>query len=115
MVTGVSTGALIAPFAFLGSDYDDELTQLYTTMSTKDIAVMKGVLKGFFSDAMADTTPLRTLIETYVSDDVIEAIAVKHRRGRRLWIGTANLDAGRPVIHDVLHASAAIPVAFPRC
>jgi predicted acylesterase/phospholipase RssA len=131
MVTGVSTGALIAPFAFLGADYDDELEALYTTMSTKDIAVMKGFLKGLFSEAMADTTPLRALIERYVSNDVIEAIAVQHRRGRRLWIGTANLDAGRPVIwdlgaiassgregragliHDVLQASAAIPVAFP--
>jgi predicted acylesterase/phospholipase RssA len=131
MVTGVSTGALIAPFAFLGSDYDDELEALYTTMSTKDIAVMKGFLKGLRSDAMADTTPLRALIEAYVSNDVIEAIAVEHRRGRRLWIGTANLDVGRPVIwdlgaiaasghagrarliHDVLQASAAIPVAFP--
>lgn len=131
MVTGVSTGALIAPFAFLGADYDDELQALYTTMSTKDIAVMKGFLKGLFSEAMADTTPLRALIEAYVSVDVIEAIAVQHRRGRRLWIGTANLDVGRPVIwdlgaiaassepgrirliHDVLQASAAIPVAFP--
>jgi predicted acylesterase/phospholipase RssA len=131
MVTGVSTGALIAPFAYLGAEYDDELEALYTTMSTKDIAVMKGLLKGFFSDAMADTTPLRRLIETYVSDEVIAAIAVQHRRGRRLWIGTANLDVGRSVvwdlgaiaasgdpgrtrlIHDVLQASAAIPVAFP--
>jgi predicted acylesterase/phospholipase RssA len=131
MVTGVSTGALIAPFAFLGSDYDDEVRKLYTTLGTKDVAVMKGFLKGLFSDAMADTTPLRKLIETYISDDVIEAIAVQHRRGRRLWIGTANLDVGRPVIwdlgaiaasgqpnrsrliHDVLQASAAIPVAFP--
>lgn len=131
MVTGVSTGALIAPFAFLGSNYDDEVEKLYTTMSTKDVAVMKGFLKGLFSDAMADTTPLRKLIESYISEDVIEAIAVQHRRGRRLWIGTANLDVGRPVIwdlgaiaasgqpnrarliHDVLQASAAIPVAFP--
>jgi predicted acylesterase/phospholipase RssA len=131
MVTGVSTGALIAPFAFLGSEYDDELEALYTTMSTKDIAVMKGFFKGLFSDALADTSPLRGLIETYVSNDVIEAIAVQHQRGRRLWIGTANLDVGRPVIwdlgaiaasnhegrarliHDVLQASAAIPVAFP--
>lgn len=131
MVTGVSTGALIAPFAFLGSNYDDKLEALYTTMSTKDVAVMKGFLKGLFGEAMADTTPLRALIERYLSDEVIEAIAVQHRRGRRLWIGTANLDVGRPVIwdlgaiaasshphrarliHDVLQASAAIPVAFP--
>jgi predicted acylesterase/phospholipase RssA len=115
----------------LGSNYDDKLEAHYTTMSTKDVAVMKGFLKGLFGEAMADTTPLRALIESYLSDELIEAIAVEHRRGRRLWIGTANLDAGRPVIwdlgaiaasnhphrsrliHDVLQASAAIPVAFP--
>jgi predicted acylesterase/phospholipase RssA len=131
MVTGVSTGALAAPFAFLGADYDDELRELYTTMSTKDVATMKGLLAGLFSDAMADTAPLRTLIERYVNAEVIEAIAREHRRGRRLWIGTANLDVGRPVIwnlgaiaasgyphktrliHDILQASAAVPVAFP--
>jgi predicted acylesterase/phospholipase RssA len=131
MVTGVSTGALTAPFAFLGADYDDELREIYTTMSTEDIATTKGLLAGLFSDAMADTKPLRALIERYVDAEMIEAIAREHRRGRRLWIGTANLDVGRPVIwnlgaiatsdfadkarliHDVLQASAAIPVAFP--
>ena len=131
MVTGVSTGALTAPFAFLGSDYDDELAAIYTTMSTRDVAVMKGLFAGLFSDAMADTKPLRALLERYVDAQMIDAIAREHRRGRRLWIGTANLDVGRPVIwnlgaiaasdapdkarliHDVLQASAAIPVAFP--
>ena len=131
MVTGISTGALTAPFAFLGPDYDDELKTLYTTMSTKDIADKKGLIAGIFSDAMADTKPLRALIERYVSTEVIAAIAAEHRRGRRLWIGTSNLDVGRPMIwnlgaiaasdytekarliHDVLQASAAIPVAFP--
>ena len=131
MVTGVSTGALTAPFAFLGPDYDDELRAIYTTMSTKDIAKTKGMLAGLFSDAMADTKPLRALLERYIDAAMIEAIAREHRRGRRLWIGTANLDVGRPVIwnlgaiaasdvadkarliHDVLQASAAIPVAFP--
>ena len=68
------------PFAFLGSGYDDKLEQLYTTMSTKDVAVMKGFLKGLFSDAMADTTPLRALIESSVSADIIDAIAEQHRR-----------------------------------
>ena len=131
MVTGISTGALTAPFAFLGSDYDDELKTLYTMMSTKDIAEKKGFIAGIFSDAMADTKPLRALIERYISTEVIAAIAAEHRRGRRLWIGTTNLDVGRPtiwnlgaiaasdyaekarLIHDVLQASAAIPVAFP--
>jgi len=131
MVTGVSTGALMAPFAFLGPEYDHVIENLYTTVSTDDIADMKGLLRLFFGDAIADTSPLRELLEAWVSDEVIARIAAEHRRGRRLWIGTANLDVGRPVIwdlgaiaasghpesarliHDVLMASAAIPVAFP--
>ena len=130
MVTGISTGALTAPFAFLGPDYDDVLKSVYTTTSTEDIVNKRSVLAAPFSDSMADTTPLRELIERYVDDAVIEAIAREHARGRRLFIGTANLDAGRSVIwnvgaiaasdyprrtvliHDVLQASAAIPVAF---
>ena len=130
MVTGISTGALTAPFAFLGADYDDEMKTLYTTTSTADILNERNLLTVFWSDSIADTQPLRKLIEHYVTTELIEAIAVEHRRGRRLFIGTANLDAGRAVIwnlgaiaasdhprkasliHDVLQASAAIPIAF---
>lgn len=131
MVTGISTGALTAPFAFLGPDYDPVLEAVYTTTTTEDIAAKRSLFVAPFSESMADTAPLRALIERYVDDAVIEAIAREHRRGRRLFIGTANLDAGRSVIwnigaiaasdysrragliHDVLQASAAIPVAFP--
>ena len=131
MVTGVSTGALTAPFAFLGPDYDDELKKVYTTTSTKDIAKKRGIVSAAFSDSMADTSPLQKLIAQYITDDVIQAIAAQHKRGRRLFVGTVNLDAGRSVIwnigaiadstypqklsliHDVMRASAAIPVAFP--
>jgi len=131
MVTGVSTGALTAPFAFLGPKYDAKLKQVYTTTRTKDIATERGLITAIFSDSMADTKPLRKLIEKYITNDIITAIAREHKRGRRLFIGTVNLDAGRSVIwnigaiavsnypqklrliHDVLQASAAIPVAFP--
>jgi predicted patatin/cPLA2 family phospholipase len=131
MVTGISTGALTAPFAFLGPDYDDELKRVYTTTTTRDIANERWVLAAILSDSMADTKPLRALISRYVTADVIEAIGREHKRGRRLFIGTVNLDAGRSVIwnigaiavsdyphklgliHDVLQASAAIPIAFP--
>ncbi len=131
MVTGISTGALTAPFAFLGSDYDDELQHVYTTVRTKDVLEPRGILAGAFGDSMADTTPLRKLLGEIFDAAVIEAIAVEFAKGRRLYIGTVNLDAGRPVIwnvgeiaasdhphkieliHDILQASAAIPVAFP--
>ena len=131
MVTGVSTGALIAPFAFLGPDYDDELKTVYTTTSTDDIVDEKGLLAAAFGDSVADTGPMRELLARYFNVEVIEAIGAQHARGRRLFVGTMNLDAGRAVIwnisgiaasdypqkvqliHDVLRASASIPVAFP--
>ena len=131
MVTGVSTGALTAPFAFLGSDYDDKMKEVYTTTSTKDIATKRSLFAALSSDSMTDTTPLKALIARYIDAEMIDAIAREHKRGRRLLIGTVNLDAGRSVIwnigaiaasdhpqkttliQDVLRASAAIPVAFP--
>lgn len=131
MVTGVSTGALTAPFVFLGSEYDDELKTVYTGTSTKDIIEERNLISAAFSDSIADTKPLQKLIARYYTADVIDAIAREYKRGRRLFIGTVNLDAGRSVIwnigeiaasdhphkveliHDVLRASAAIPIAFP--
>ena len=131
MVTGVSTGALTAPFAFLGSDYDNQLKEVYTSTSTKDIAAKRNPFAAAFGDSLSDTAPLQKLIAKYIDADMLEAIAREHKRGRRLLIGTVNLDAGRSVIwnigaiaasnypqkitliHEVLRASSAIPVAFP--
>ena len=131
MVTGISTGALTAPFAFLGSDYDDTLKKVYTTTSTKDILKERNILSAIFGDSMTDTAPLKALIAKHVTIDIVNAIAREHQGGRRLMVGTVNLDAGRSVIwnigaiaasaypykleliHDILRASAAIPVAFP--
>ena len=131
MVTGISTGALTAPFAFLGSEYDDVLKKVYTTTSTKDIVKKRRVLPALLSDSMTDTQPLKEMIARYYGSEELDAVAREHKRGRRLFIGTFNLDAGRPVIwnigaiassdyphklelvHDILRASAAIPVIFP--
>ncbi len=131
MVTGVSTGALTAPFAFLGSDYDDEMKEVYTSTTTDDIAEERNLLSAALGDSVADTAPLKTLIARYIDTEMIDAIAWEHQRGRRLFIGTVNLDAGRSVIwnigaiaasdhpqrisliQELLRASAAIPVAFP--
>jgi predicted acylesterase/phospholipase RssA len=131
LVTGVSTGALIAPFAFLGPAYDEPLKRLYTDVSLKDIAVKKSILSVIYGDSMADTTPLWKLIEKSVTPEMLEAIAAEQEKGRILLVGTANLDARRPVIwnvtkiaasrkpgaldlvHKILLASAAIPGTFP--
>jgi predicted acylesterase/phospholipase RssA len=131
MVTGISTGALTAPFAFLGSAYDDKLKEVYTTISTKDVAAKRNWLAGLTGDSLADTAPLRAVIAKYITKQVVDAIGVEFQKGRRLFIGTANLDAGRSVIwnigaiavsdhprklgliHDILRGSASIPIAFP--
>lgn len=131
VVTGVSTGALIAPFAFLGPEYDHTVKEVYTQTSTKDIVRKRGTLIGLASNALADTEPLQNLIASYVTMDFMAKIADEYNLGRRLFVGTTNLDAQRPVIWNmgeiasygnedalrlfrkVLLASAAIPAAFP--
>ena len=131
VVTGISTGALIAPFAYLGPAYDHVLKRLYTQYSTEDLVKTRGWLQAITSDASFDTAPLRSLLAEYVDEALVKAIAAEHRRGRWLFIGTTNLDAGRAVtwdigaiansgqpgaldlIRDVILASASIPVAFP--
>lgn len=130
-VTGISTGALIAPFAFLGSAYDDRLREVYTRYSTEDLVSTRGPLEVLRGDAAVGTGPLRRLIAQYIDEAVIAAIATEARKGRSLLVGTTHLDAGRPVIwditaiaasgqpgaaeliHDVILASASIPGAFP--
>lgn len=131
MVTGISTGALIAPFAYLGSDYDHILKTVYTSISTKNILEKRSFFSLLTADAVADTTPLKDLLKKYVNNEVIAAIAVEHRRGRGLYIGTTDLDYMRPVIWDIgaiaasgkpgasalvrkiLLASASIPAGMP--
>lgn len=131
VVTGVSTGSLIAPFAYLGPPYDDLLTQAYTQISGDDVFRRKHVLRIISSASAADSTPLRNLVARYVTDRMVADIAVQNNRGRKLLVGTTNLDAGRPVvwdigaiaasgvpgrkqlIQDILVASSSIPGVFP--
>lgn len=101
IVTGVSTGALIAPFAFLGREWDDDLSAIYTGITSKDIyrqRVLAGLLGG---PSLLDTRPLQRLIARHVTTDLLQLIAVEHSRGRRLLVQTTNLDAQRGVIWDL--------------
>ncbi|MFM7050022.1 MAG: patatin-like phospholipase family protein, partial [Polynucleobacter sp.] len=97
LVTGISTGALIAPFAYLGKDYDRVLTEVYTQVKPSDIFKSRGFLSGFFGDGLADTSPLFQLISKHVTDDFLKKVAHEYnQRGRWLLIGTTNIDAGTP-------------------
>ncbi|MEI7874535.1 MAG: patatin-like phospholipase family protein [Alphaproteobacteria bacterium] len=130
MVTGVSTGALIAPFAFLGPDYDDALRDVYTSMTPDKVFKPRGLTAALFNDAMADTGPLSEVIAGYANQAMLDAIAREYQKGRLLLIGTTYLDAQRPTIWNIgaiaasghpgslelfrkiLRASAAIPGLF---
>ena len=131
IVTGVSTGALIAPFAFLGPEQDAMLKKFYTTTSTKDVIAKRPLLEILTGESAASSEPLRQTLRKIFDEKMMAAIAAQYARGRRLFIGTTNLDADRPVIWsigaiaasghprsaalvvDVLLASASIPGVFP--
>lgn len=106
LVTGVSTGALIAPLAFLGPDYDDELREVYTQYAAEDMVDRLGVMKALSGDAAYDTAPLRRLIDRYIGDQEVARLAAEARKGRRLLVATTNLDAARPVIWDLTKIAA---------
>lgn len=132
LVTGISTGALSAPFAFLGQEFDPILTKVYTEVGPDDIFQKRlPLVATLANDAVTDTAPLRRLIASYMSKDVVARIAREYAKGRLLLVLTTNLDQARAVIWnigaiaesrhprareliiDILLASAAIPGVFP--
>lgn len=131
LVTGISTGALIAPFAFLGPKYDATLKRVYTTLSPKDVIEPRSFIEGVLGDAMLDNAPLLKLTRESVNEQMLKEIAAEYAKGRFLFIGTADLDARRPIIWDmgkiatyggpkaldlfvrIMIASASIPGGFP--
>ena len=101
IVTGVSTGALIATYAFLGSEYDQLLGEMYTSISSNDIYRSRNKLAVLWSDAAATSEPLQRMIEARISPQLLQAVACPHAQGRRLYVGTTNLDSGQLVIWDM--------------
>ncbi|MBS0521579.1 MAG: patatin-like phospholipase family protein [Proteobacteria bacterium] len=131
LVTGVSTGALTAPLAFLGSAYDPQLRYVYTDITAASVLRKRYITAALFDDAMADNAPLYRTIASILDERMLAAIARGYDDGRLLLIGTTDLDAQQPVIWNIgaiaksghpraldtvrriLLASAAIPGAFP--
>lgn len=135
VVTGISAGALIAPFAFLGPDYDAQLREVFTGVLPTDVLViprqMAAAVSLVFGEALADISPLNRLIARHLTQEMLAAIGREYGRGRLLLVGTTNLDLQRPVIwnigaiaasghpdaldlvRSILLASASIPGAFP--
>src|SRR5260221_5151254 len=131
VVSGVSTGALIAPFAFLGPAYDAALRDVYTSGIAESLLSTPSIVRAIFGSGLFVNTHLRELVARYVDQDMLETIAAENAKGRKLLVITTNLDTQRTVIwdmgriaalrstqalslfRDVLAASASIPVVFP--
>lgn len=104
VVTGVSTGAIIAPFAFLGPKYDSVLEEMYTTVENDDVFlitfldILDGIVWGL---AVSDTSPLKEKLNAFITPKLVKEIAAENKKGRKLYISTTNLDAQKPVIWDI--------------
>lgn len=131
IVSGVSTGALIAPFAFLGAMHNATLREVYTSGIAESLLDAPNLFNALFGSGLFGNTRLRELVAKYIGEDFLAAVAAEHAKGRSLFIVTTNLDSQRTVIwdmgriaslrsaealnlfRDVVAASASIPVVFP--
>ncbi len=131
VVTGVSSGAFLAPFAFLGSEYDEDSRALFSLYSSKEVVETRVFSALFRGKSLSDNQNLRKIIQSHFTPVEMEKVAAEHARGRRLFIGSTNLDTVRPVIWnigaiassghpgaydliiDVIMASSAFPGIFP--
>lgn len=129
VVTGVSTGALIAPFAFLGPEFDGIAMELYTGVRAEDVFRIRAWVTIPFKDAVASSAPLKKLIESQITPELLDRVAQEHRKGRRLYVATTSLRSRRLVVwdmgaiagtpggaelcRDVLLASCSVPGMLP--
>jgi Patatin-like phospholipase len=131
IVSGVSTGAIIAPFAFLGPQYDDTLREIYTSGIAESLLESPKIFQAVFGSGLFGNARLRELVARYVGPDLLAQIAREHAKGRRLLVVTTDLDTQRTAIwdmgkiaaigspealklfRDVIAASASIPLVFP--
>src|SRR5271170_231176 len=130
VVTGVSAGALIAPYAFLGPAWDNQLVEVYTSGRAERLLQSRG-LGALFGSSVYRGEPLKELVDRYATDELIQAIALEASSGRLLLVVTTDVSTGEPVVwdlgsiamnggpgaralfRDVLVASASVPGLFP--
>src|SRR4051794_15285754 len=130
VVGGVSTGALLATHALLGTPADDaQLEEMYTQITKKNIHNERGIFSlAFGADSLSDTTPLRALIAKFITEDTLKRVAAAYNDNRYLLVGTTNIDYGQTWVwnmsliakdgnlelyRQVLLASASFPIVFP--
>lgn len=111
VVTGISVGAMIAPMAFLGSRYDNRLQAVFADLANQRAPGLDFVAAVLGAPSIASNRPIIGAIARLIDAAALEEIAAEHKKGRRLLIGTTNLDAERPVIWDIgaIASSMTIP------
>ncbi len=130
IVTGISTGAVMAPFIFLGGDELKKAEYFYTKMNTEDV-FERSWLNFFGYGHIMNAKPLQKLFRQNFDKAFLEKVALEHRKGRRLYIGTTNIDTGQLIVwdmgaiasssrsdkyerfSDIIYASTALPVYLP--
>ena len=101
VVSGVSTGGLIAPFAFLGSQYDDTLREVYTSGIASSLLDDPSIIRVLFGSGLFGNKRLRELVARYVGPEILAAVAREHAKGRKLLVVTTDLDTQRTVVWDM--------------
>ena len=129
IVGGVSTGALLATHAFLGTPADDAvLEEMYTKITSADIYTDRGIFSLLSADSLKDTAPLKAMIAKYVTAETLKRVAAAADENRLLLVGTTNIDYAQTWVwnltmiakagdlelyRNVLLASASFPIVFP--
>jgi len=101
IVTGYSSGSLLAVAAFSGTDYEDRLADLFTSISTKDVVRQKNIFSILFGNSVNTSALFAKKINDIMDEHLMVKIANEHRKGRRLYVGTSDLDAQEFVIWDM--------------
>ncbi|MFA5145650.1 MAG: patatin-like phospholipase family protein [Candidatus Omnitrophota bacterium] len=101
IVTGYSSGSIIAIATFAGKDYEDRIADLFTSISSKDVLKKRSSLSILFGDSVSSSAPLAKRINSLVDEDLMARIAQEHKKGRRLYVGTTDFDAQGFVIWDM--------------
>ena len=100
VVTGISTGSIISTFVFLGNSHIDHISKLYTQIDTSDI-YHYNFFKIFGGSSITSTRPLKSMLEQNITPEILDEVAAEYRKGRRLYIGTLNIDTGHLVVWDM--------------
>ncbi len=101
IVTGYSSGSLLAIAAFAGKDYEDRLEKMFTSLSTNDVVRQKNILGILFGDSVNNSERFAKKIDAVVDEDLMARVAREYSKGRRLYVGTSDLDAQEFVVWDM--------------